>query len=49
MRGKEGPGFGTVVTHEVTPGTAVFVSRGVGNAFQTLGEATASTYLVTDH
>ncbi|MDO4919651.1 sugar nucleotide-binding protein [Kocuria sp.] len=46
---REGPGFGTVVTHEVTPGTAVFVPRGVGNAFQTLEDATAYTYLVTDH
>ncbi|GEC98280.1 dTDP-4-dehydrorhamnose reductase [Kocuria varians] len=46
---REGPGFGTVVTHEITPGTAVFVPRGVGNAFQTLEEATAYTYLVTDH
>ena len=46
---RQGPGFGTVVTHEVTPGTAVFVPRGVGNAFQTLEEATAYTYLVTDH
>ncbi|WP_330446410.1 dTDP-4-dehydrorhamnose 3,5-epimerase family protein [Kocuria rhizophila] len=46
---REGPGFGTVVTHEITPGTTVFVPRGVGNAFQTLGEATAYTYLVTDH
>ena len=46
---REGPGFGTVVTHEVTPGTAVFVPRGVGNAFQTLEEATAYSYLVTDH
>ncbi|MCT2171771.1 dTDP-4-dehydrorhamnose reductase [Kocuria rhizophila] len=46
---RQGPGFGTVVTHEVTSGTAVFVPRGVGNAFQTLEEATAYTYLVTDH
>lgn len=46
---RQGTGFGTVVTHEVTPGTAVFVPRGVGNAFQTLEEATAYTYLVTDH
>lgn len=48
---REGPGFGTVVTHEITPGTAVFVPRGVGNAFQTLGRPppTPTTYLVTDH
>ena len=46
---RRGPGFGTVVTHEITPSTAVFVSRGVGNAFQTLEDSTAYTYLVTDH
>lgn len=46
---RRGPGFGTVVTHEITPATAVFVPRGVGNAFQTLEDATAYTYLVTDH
>ena len=46
---RDGPGFGTVVTHEITPATAVFVPRGVGNAFQTLEDATAYTYLVTDH
>lgn len=46
---RRGPGFGTVVTHEITPSTAVFVPRGVGNAFQTLEDATAYTYLVTDH
>ncbi|WNB87743.1 dTDP-4-dehydrorhamnose reductase [Glutamicibacter protophormiae] len=46
---REGPGFGTVVTREITPATAVFVPRGVGNAFQTLEDATAYAYLVTDH
>lgn len=46
---RRGPGFGTVVTHEITPSTAVFVPRGVGNAFQTLEDGTAYTYLVTDH
>lgn len=46
---RRGPGFGSVVTHEITPSTAVFVPRGVGKAFQTLEDATAYTYLVTDH
>ncbi|MFC4902235.1 sugar nucleotide-binding protein [Kocuria oceani] len=44
-----GDTFGTVVTCEIDPATAVFVPRGVGNAFQTLDDATAYTYLVNDH
>lgn len=40
---RRGTGFGTVITHEITPSTAVFVSRGVGNAFQSLEDATAYT------
>jgi dTDP-4-dehydrorhamnose 3,5-epimerase/reductase len=31
------------------PEAAVFVPRGVGNAFQTLLEQTAYSYLVNDH
>lgn len=46
---REGESFGAVVTCEIGPGTAVFVPRGVGNAFQTLEDATAYTYLVNDH
>ncbi|GGC99846.1 dTDP-4-dehydrorhamnose reductase [Tersicoccus solisilvae] len=46
---REGPGFGRVVTAEVGPETAVFVPRGVGNAFQTLEPDTAYAYLVNDH
>lgn len=46
---REGPGFGTVFTAEVGPDTAVFVPRGVGNAFQTLEDGTAYTYLVNAH
>ncbi|MFE7631050.1 sugar nucleotide-binding protein [Kocuria sp. NPDC057446] len=46
---RDGETFGTVVTCEVGPDTAVLVPRGVGNAFQTLEDATAYTYLVTDH
>ncbi|MFT4213955.1 MAG: bifunctional dTDP-4-dehydrorhamnose 3,5-epimerase family protein/NAD(P)-dependent oxidoreductase [Microbacterium sp.] len=46
---REGPSFGTVFTTEVDPSTAVFVPRGVGNAYQTLEPDTAYTYLVNDH
>ncbi len=46
---REGPTFGTAFTAELTPGVAVFVPRGVGNAFQTLEDDTAYTYLVNDH
>ncbi len=46
---RHGPGFGTVVTAEIGPETAVFVPRGVGNAYQTLEPATAYTYLVNAH
>ncbi len=46
---REGPGFGTAFTTEIDPSTAVFVPRGVGNAFQTLEPATAYSYLVNEH
>ncbi|MFC8038224.1 sugar nucleotide-binding protein [Paenarthrobacter sp. NPDC057355] len=46
---REGPTFGVLFTAELTPGQAVFVPRGVGNAFQTLEADTAYTYLVNDH
>ncbi|MBN9130443.1 MAG: sugar nucleotide-binding protein [Paenarthrobacter ureafaciens] len=46
---REGPSFGAVFHCEMTPGDAVFVPRGVGNAFQTLEDNTAYTYLVNDH
>ncbi|MFJ6534837.1 sugar nucleotide-binding protein [Paenarthrobacter sp. NPDC091711] len=46
---RRGPTFGTSFTAELTPGEAVFVPRGVGNAFQTLEDDTAYTYLVNDH
>ncbi len=46
---REGPAHGTVHTCEIGPGTAVFVPRGVGNAYQTLEPATAYSYLVNDH
>jgi len=44
-----GETFGRVVTLEQTPGTAVFVPRGVGNSYQVLEDGTAYTYLVNDH
>ena len=41
--------FGTLVTVELDPGRAVFVPRGVGNAYQTLEASTVYSYLVDDH
>ncbi|GAB48646.1 sugar nucleotide-binding protein [Mobilicoccus pelagius] len=46
---RAGDTFGAVVTCEITPERAVFVPRGVGNAYQTLEPATAYSYLVNDH
>ena len=46
---REGPTFGTVFTAELDPSQAIFIPRGVGNAFQTLEDNTAYTYLVNDH
>src|SRR4029077_1922749 len=46
---RSGPTFGTVFTAELDPSRAVFVPRGVGNAFQTLEPKTLYTYLVNDH
>jgi len=46
---RTGAGFGRCFTVEMGPETAVFVPRGVGNAFQTLAEGTAYSYLVNDH
>ncbi|MGA8047964.1 MAG: sugar nucleotide-binding protein, partial [Dermatophilaceae bacterium] len=46
---REGEGFGTLVTTEIAPGTAAFVPRGVGNAYQTLESETTYSYLVNDH
>ena len=46
---RAGSSFGRVVTLELGPETAVFVPRGVGNAFQTLVDQTAYSYLVNDH
>lgn len=46
---REGPSFGTVFTAELDPSRAIFVPRGVGNAYQTLEPETAYVYLVNDH
>jgi dTDP-4-dehydrorhamnose 3,5-epimerase len=46
---REGPSFGTVFTVEIDPSIAVFVPRGVGNAYQTLEPNTVYSYLVNDH
>lgn len=46
---REGEQFGSVVTVEMGPDTAVFVPRGVGNSYQTLEDSTSYTYLVNEH
>ncbi|MFC0675696.1 sugar nucleotide-binding protein [Brachybacterium hainanense] len=46
---REGESFGTAFWHEITPEVAIYVPRGVGNAFQTLEAPAAYTYLVDDH
>lgn len=46
---REGPSFGTTFWLEISANVAIFVPRGVGNAFQTLEAPAAYTYLVNDH
>lgn len=46
---RAGEGFGSSFTIELTPQIAVFVPRGVANAFQTLDDDTAYMYLVNAH
>ena len=46
---RAGAGFGTVYTTIIDPSIAVFIPKGVGNAFQTLEDATAYSYLVNAH
>lgn len=46
---REGSGFGIVYTAVITPAVAIFVPKGVGNAFQTLEDSTAYSYLVNEH
>ncbi|REE03770.1 dTDP-4-dehydrorhamnose reductase [Citricoccus muralis] len=46
---RQGSTFGRVFTAVINPSTAIFVPRGVGNAFQSLEDNTTYTYLVNDH
>jgi dTDP-4-dehydrorhamnose 3,5-epimerase len=46
---RKGAGFGKVLTMEITPAKAVFVPRGVANAYQTLEPNITYTYLVNEH
>lgn len=46
---REGETFGQVFTTEVDPTRAIYVPRGVGNAFQALEANTVYTYMVNDH
>lgn len=46
---RAGSTFGTVFTAEIDPSAAVFVPRGVGNAYQTLVDNTSYVYLVNEH
>ena len=46
---REGDSHGTVFTTEVDESVAVFVPRGVGNAYQTLTDNATYSYLVNDH
>lgn len=46
---RDGPTFGVTFIAQLDPSRAVFVPRGVGNAFQTLEPHTIYAYLVNDH
>lgn len=46
---REGSSFGSVFTAVLDPSTAIYIPAGVGNAFQTLADGTAYSYLVNDH
>ncbi|AEB07222.1 dTDP-4-dehydrorhamnose 3,5-epimerase; dTDP-4-dehydrorhamnose reductase [Coriobacterium glomerans PW2] len=46
---RPGATFGRVFTCTLDPSKAIFVPRGVGNAFQTLADGTTYTYLVDAH
>ncbi len=46
---REGDSFGQVFTVEMDPSKAIYIPRGVANAFQTLEDNTVYTYLVNDH
>jgi dTDP-4-dehydrorhamnose 3,5-epimerase len=44
---REGPEFGTLSCHELTPERALLVPKGCGNSYQVLEPATAYIYLTT--
>lgn len=46
---RKGPNFGKVFSLEISPNKAVFVPRGVANAYQTLEPNITYTYLVNEH
>jgi dTDP-4-dehydrorhamnose 3,5-epimerase len=46
---REGDSFGSVFTAEIDPTKAIYVPRGVANAFQALEDNTVYSYLVNDH
>ena len=46
---REGQSFGNVFTYTIHPGVAVFIPKGVANAFQTLEPNVVYTYLVNGH
>lgn len=46
---REGDGFGQIFTLEMDPSKAIYIPRGVANAFQTLQDNTVYSYLVNDH
>lgn len=46
---RRGPSFGKVFTTVLDASKSIFIPAGVGNAFQTLEDGTAYTYLVNDH
>ncbi len=46
---RDGDGYGTVFTTVVDESVAVYVPRGVGNAYQTMTENVTYSYLVNDH
>jgi len=46
---RKGESFGKIYTAEITPEKAIFVPRGVANAYQTLEPNITYTYLVNEH
>lgn len=46
---REGDSFGEVFTVEMDASKAIYIPRGVANAFQTLEDSTVYSYLVNDH